>query len=215
MANDREEMRLRLYACAEHIAVLGPGDRFVVWVQGCARRCVGCIAEDAQSFEGGEVAETDALAERIVGSGADGVTFSGGEPMLQAAALLRLIRRVREKKDAGLIVYTGERYEKLLGEGTRAQRELLAETDVLIDGEYEIAKDDGKPHRGSSNQRILFLTARYEREREGYYGGGGARQTQTQLLSADCMLTVGIPDVLPRGGALGGREVFGSKRIKY
>lgn len=38
----------------------------------------------------------------------------------------------------------------------------LAEIDLLVDGAYVQELDDGRAMRGSSNQRLLFLTARYD-----------------------------------------------------
>ena len=96
------------------------------------------------------------LAERMLANPlTDGVTLSGGEPFLQAAECAALARIAREK---GLNVwtYTGYTYEKLLAEGDPARLELLAATDVLVDGPFWLAeKSYDALFRGSRNQRLI------------------------------------------------------------
>jgi anaerobic ribonucleoside-triphosphate reductase activating protein len=84
-----------------------------------------------------------------------GVTISGGEPLLQASALLPLARLIKE---AGLplAIYTGDTVEQLIERGDHAQLELLSIADVLIDGPFIAAeKSLTIPFKGSKNQRIL------------------------------------------------------------
>jgi anaerobic ribonucleoside-triphosphate reductase activating protein len=90
-----------------------------------------------------------------------GLTFSGGEPMEQAAALAELARLARAQKDLNLICFSGYRYERLVNHppnpGVVA---LLAEIDVLIDGPFIQSLNDSKGLRGSTNQRIIHLTSK-------------------------------------------------------
>ena len=155
-------MKLSVHMREPAVRTLGPGVRYALWVQGCPRRCPGCVAPEAQALDGGTELETGALAWEILLSGAEGLTISGGEPFLQAKALAGLIRTVRRKRDLGVIVYTGYLYEELLADP--AARALLEQTDLLIDGPYVKELDDGKSLRGSSNQRVIPLTERYRGE---------------------------------------------------
>lgn len=189
---------LLLYATANDVNVLGPGSRYVVWVQGCNRHCIGCATPDAQSFTGGYIRSVSELADEIKSSDLDGLTFSGGEPMLQAEALENLYRIVCEEKDVGLIVYTGYTYEDLVQFGTAAQKKLLKQTDVLIDGSYLMELDDNEAHRGSSNQRIIFLSHRYEREKIEYYDAIKNRRIQHRRMSDNQSMEIGIPEALPK-----------------
>ncbi len=142
---------------------LGPGKRFAVWVQGCMRSCHGCIAETLQPLDGGQLVKITALADEIAASGAEGLSISGGEPFLQAKGLAELIRLVRSGfPETGVIIFTGYLYEELLKDET--SRRLLDETDLLIDGAYVEELNDGGAMRGSSNQRLLYLSARYTSE---------------------------------------------------
>jgi len=87
-----------------------------------------------------------------------GVSFSGGEPFEQAPALASLATRLRAN-GRNVLVYTGYRLEFLQASGVAAVEELLAATDILIDGEYREDLRDAGGWRGSSNQRVIPLTA--------------------------------------------------------
>jgi anaerobic ribonucleoside-triphosphate reductase activating protein len=152
-------MRLNLARILPRSAVNGPGERFVVWVQGCPLACPGCWNPDTWSFARRNTREISELASKILGtSGIEGVTFSGGEPFAQARALAQLAHTVRE---AGLSVFVFSGYE--LGElVSDAHQALLDQTDVLVAGRYVEAKRvQGVPWRGSANQQVHFLTGRY------------------------------------------------------
>ena len=141
------------------VRVLGPGLRYVLWVQGCEHNCPGCIAVGAQNMEKGKPIDIDALAIEIILSKAEGLTISGGEPFLQAKELAKMLDIISSKKDMGVIVYTGYTYEVL--KRNRDSKKLLSKIDLLVDGPYIRDLDDGKSLRGSSNQRIIPLTDRY------------------------------------------------------
>lgn len=147
------DIRISWYTLTED---LGPGKRFALWVQGCKRNCKGCIAPSLRDMDGGEVMKISDLAKRIISSGAD-LTISGGEPYLQSEALCVLIDTVRTSRpQTGVICYTGNTYEDISSDP------LTSRVDLLIDGEYIEELDDGRPMRGSSNQRLIFLTDRYD-----------------------------------------------------
>jgi anaerobic ribonucleoside-triphosphate reductase activating protein len=142
--------------------VLGPGVRAVVWVQGCPFRCPGCVAPETLPFEGGTVAAVDDLAREIVElPEIEGVTVSGGEPMVQAAALCRLVDRIRDRRDLSFLSYTGYTLDSLRRRGDAAQAGLLDRLDILIDGLYVAARHTDLLWRGSDNQRVHFLGPRY------------------------------------------------------
>jgi anaerobic ribonucleoside-triphosphate reductase activating protein len=157
-----EDGVLHLARRSPRCTVLGPGIRAVLWVQGCPFRCPGCVAPETLPFAGGEAVGLDDLAAELLAlPDIEGVTFSGGEPMSQAAALCGLIDRVREKRDLSFLSYTGSTFEQLTHHGTQAQQALLRRLDVLIDGPYVASRHTDKRWRGSDNQRVLFLTQRY------------------------------------------------------
>lgn len=150
-------MKLRLHLAAAPIHTLGPYSRFGVWVQGCCRACPGCVTPDAQPLDGGYEMGSEELAAVILRyPEVEGLTISGGEPFLQSNALCDLILRVRQTAPLGVIVYTGFPFEQIRDDP------LTELCDAIIDGAYVAELDDGRSLRGSSNQRLILLTSRYE-----------------------------------------------------
>ena len=138
---------------------LGPGLRYVIWVQGCPFHCPHCETPEGRSFEPNTVIGVDELAEDIIACPEiEGITISGGEPLEQADALTELLHKVRQSRpELTVISYTGYRYEELTSENAKAY---LAELDLLIDGPYIHELNDNQGIRGSSNQRLIFLSDR-------------------------------------------------------
>ena len=85
------------------------------------------------------------------------VTFSGGDPMYQAAGFAELAREIHSRTNKDIWCYTGFTFETLINQD---QRELLEELDVLVDGPFiEALRDPDLLFRGSSNQRIIDVQA--------------------------------------------------------
>lgn len=152
-------MRLNVARTIARSAVNGPGERFVIWVQGCPLACPGCWNPDTWSFEPRDAQHVDELIQVILATpDIEGVTFTGGEPFAQAPALAEIASAVRE---AGLsvFIFTGYDLDELRAP---QQLRLLGSTDVLVAGRYEhTRRADALRWRGSSNQEIHFLTRRY------------------------------------------------------
>lgn len=152
-------MRVNLARTLAHSAVNGPGERFVVWVQGCPLACPGCWNLDTWPFERRELRSVEELAASILATeGIEGVTLTGGEPFAQAKALAELAKLIRAT-GLSVLVFTGYDLDEL----TRPeQRALLDVSDVVVAGRY-IAEQrvSGCALRGSANQRIHFLSDRY------------------------------------------------------
>lgn len=184
---------LRYSARAARCAVLGPGRRCVLWVYGCCFSCEGCIAE---GFKTGSFHETTAeeAAEWYLLQQADGLTISGGEPMLQAEPLAEMVSHIRAVRDCGVIVYTGFTHEALLkkAEADPGVRRFLGQIDLLIDGPYIRELDRNQPYRGSENQRLIPLTPRYRGEIDTYYRSACARRTEIRV-SEEQTLMIGVP----------------------
>ncbi len=108
------------------------------------------------------------LAEEVLRvDGIEGVTVSGGEPMLQAKNLAKFVRLVRAKRAATVVCYAGFTLEGLRARKDKDVSAFLAEIDVLIDGPYVEELNDNKGWRGSTNQAVHFLAGVYrDRERE-------------------------------------------------
>ena len=144
----------------------GEGIRCSLYVSGCPFQCEGCWNESIWNFRAGQP-YTRELEDRIISdlskTYVQGMTFLGGEPMLNTPVLLPLARRIREEfgTTRDIWCWTGYTWEELMRTGETADKlELLSLTDVLVDGRYiESQKDLLLQFRGSSNQRIIDVPA--------------------------------------------------------
>jgi anaerobic ribonucleoside-triphosphate reductase activating protein len=89
--------KMRLHSKLESSAANGPGNRAVIWFQGCTLACPGCHNPETHSFDVAEtpINEVENWLDRLNYTGIEGVTFSGGEPMQHLYELRRLCRFVR------------------------------------------------------------------------------------------------------------------------
>lgn len=157
---DRSKI-LNIASFSTQTRALGPGLRAVVWVQGCPFHCRGCIAPEWISFQPAMQITPRELVDRLLVADISGLTFSGGEPMEQAAGLAEVARLVKDRREVDIISFTGHRYEQLLRNPPNpGVPELLAQVDVLIDGPFIQALNDGVGLRGSANQRVIHLTSK-------------------------------------------------------
>lgn len=146
---------LDLSGIVEDSIVDGPGIRTTVFCQGCPHHCEGCHNPETWEFGCGTRMDEERILEIIKSNPlCRGVTFSGGEPFAQAAGFAKLAKLL---KAAGYEVasYSGYTFEQLL-KGSTAQRELLEQIDILIDGPFLMGEKSLElVFRGSRNQRIL------------------------------------------------------------
>ncbi len=150
--------KLRIAGIEPESIVDGPGIRLTVFVQGCPHHCPGCHNPETHDFSGGHFITVEEILKMIDDNELlNGVTFSGGEPMEQAAQLVPLAREIKER-GLDLTIFTGYRYEKLL-EKTKenpAIFELLTFADLLVDGPFILAERSlDLKFCGSKNQRLI------------------------------------------------------------
>jgi len=141
----------------------GPGIRVVIFVQGCNVGCKNCHNPESWDMSGGtEYTVKDLLREikkpRPGRKKVRGMTFSGGEPSMQATELAQVAEAVK-KLGWDIVTYTGHTYEKLAAqEDNDGLQSLLNLTDYLIDGPYMHGKRTLElKFRGSDNQRIINM----------------------------------------------------------
>ena len=155
--------RIQLAAFLERSLANGPGLRAVVWLQGCHRRCPGCFNPGMLDFAGGSATTVVAVAERILAvDDIEGVTFSGGEPLEQAAELALLAELLREK-GLNVVLFTGYSGAELAALAAPGQRRLLATVDLAVAGAYRQDLPSQRYLCGSDNQEVLFLSERLRR----------------------------------------------------
>ena len=81
----------------------GPGIRSVIFFSGCPLRCLFCHNPESRPCGYGERVCAEELVEKVkrfkpyFKRGGGGVTFSGGEPLLQREFLIDLLRRMRDE----------------------------------------------------------------------------------------------------------------------
>lgn len=157
----RPEQQIRLASMIEESIVDGPGMRFVLFTQGCPHRCPGCHNPQTHALNGGTMVSFERVLERYDRQPhVRGITFSGGEPFLQAGLLAKVAEAVHQR-GGDVVVYTGHQLERLqeLAKGNAGILALLGETDLLIDGRFVQEKRCLEaPFVGSSNQRLLALS---------------------------------------------------------
>ncbi len=148
----------------------GEGIRCSLYVSGCPFHCEECYNTSIWDFQAG-YEYNDRLEAQIMDDLSlpyvQGITFLGGEPLLNTGVLLPLARKIRERfghtKD--IWCWTGYTWEELMREGESADKlELLEQIDVLVDGRYiKELHDSLLQFRGSSNQRIIDVPQSFAR----------------------------------------------------
>lgn len=151
---------MKIYGLVQDSIVDGPGFRFVCFTQGCPHHCPGCHNPDSHDPHGGtEMTTDDVLAQMLSNPLTDGLTLSGGEPFAQAEDCLTLAHAAHAK-NLNVWSYSGWTFEHLLSNGTDAQKALLRELDVLVDGPYlQEERSLTLNWRGSRNQRVIDVRA--------------------------------------------------------
>lgn len=147
----------------------GEGVRNSLYVSGCPFHCRECFNSSIWDFQAGhEYTQKleDTIIQDLSQSWVQGITFLGGEPLLNTPVLLPLARRIRQEfghtKD--IWCWTGYTWEELMRPGETVDKlALLSLIDVLVDGRYIAELHDSLlQFRGSSNQRILDVPASLE-----------------------------------------------------
>ena len=151
-------MKLRLFGTSIESITDGPGIRYAVFAQGCPHQCPDCHNPESHDFTGGYETDTMLIWNEIKNNPLlDGVTFSGGEPFMQAEEFCELADLIKTK-GLNIICYSGYTLEELIEQSAYRPgwRDLLKKIDILIDGRFESSqKSYNLRFRGSKNQRAI------------------------------------------------------------
>ena len=153
---------LNLHSFEPISEIYGPGKRFVIWTQGCNLACKGCWNMETWSFKENLLFSSSKLLNLILNYKDDieGITILGGEPLLQKESLFDFIKLVKKETDLSIMLYTG--FEK--DQFTFLDKKIISKIDILIAGRYIKEKRDiFLTWRGSSNQKIEFITDKYNK----------------------------------------------------
>ena len=152
---------MRLSGITPESLVDGPGLRYVIFTQGCMHQCPNCHNPDSWDINAGREFTVKEIIRRLKRQKKTirGITFSGGEPFLQAGELAQVAAAAR-LTGWDTVTYTGFTYEELteLAKIDSGIPELLSASDILIDGRYiQKKRNTSLLFRGSSNQRIIDM----------------------------------------------------------
>lgn len=158
------ERTLNIANILQNSRVSGPGLRDLIWVQGCSIGCKGCFNEHLWSYTPKFIVPVVSLIEKFTSRTGhiEGITLLGGEPTEQAPALAYFLKEI-QNLGLSTVIYTGRTFEYHLKSRNPWVLKMLEHTDILIDGPYvETLNTQRLLWRGSTNQRILFLSRRYD-----------------------------------------------------
>ena len=153
---------IRIAGVVSDSIVDGPGLRLSIFVQGCPHHCEGCQNPETHDFEGGIEFDTEDFISRVRDEIIHnpilaGVTLTGGEPIAQVSAVLKVAEAVREL-GKNVVLFTGYTYEELLKMSVDEPdiKKLLALCMLLVDGRFILEQKSLQlKFRGSSNQRLI------------------------------------------------------------
>ena len=178
-------MNIRGYCLSK---VNGPGNRFVLWTQGCSKGCSECFNPETWSTNVYKELSPLQLFEIIKNFEVDGVTISGGDPLEQEDELLELLMLISTiRLSKGVILFSGFTRAEISSNIIREQ--CLKYIDVLIDGRYEKNLKVDFSLRGSSNQEFYFFSNKILSD-ELYFD----QEIEISSLEGDIMMT-GFPKV--------------------
>lgn len=178
----------------------GPGRRAVLWVQGCNKRCRGCCNPGYLQFVESELVSASSVLDWLENAhhahDLEGVTFLGGEPMLQAQGLA-VVAQGAQLLGLSVMVFSGYTKNELDMLQLPGSNQLLRNTDVLVDGPYE----ENLPERsrrwaGSTNQQFHYLTGRYDSQIES--SGEVERVLEVRLRTDGVVFVNGWPEKVLR-----------------
>ncbi|MDW7680727.1 MAG: 4Fe-4S single cluster domain-containing protein [bacterium] len=155
---------LNLHAILPRSRANGPGVRMAVWFQGCTLACPGCFNPKTHALALNRLVTVEALLQKIIEADGEieGITISGGEPLLQSEGLYCLLAGVRRHTDLSIILFSGFSFEEI--QNMLLGNKILAFVDVLIAGRYQHEKRLGLNLLGSTNQTIHLFSQRYSKQ---------------------------------------------------
>src|SRR5271157_1594612 len=147
-------MKLKANHILESSKVQGPGERMIIWVQGCSIHCPGCNNKDTWAIDGGEETEVKELIDRVLVSKSEGLTISGGEPLDQLDPVLELVKGVFSFKNVFLC--SGYTFQNI----KLNKKQILSFIDIICSGPFDQTQKCQSEWKGSSNQEVIYLTER-------------------------------------------------------
>lgn len=135
----------------------GPGIRYVIFTQGCPFRCAYCHNPDTWNINNGTDRSVDELLEDVVRYKRyiEGITVSGGEPMLQMDFLTELFKKTKALGLTTCLDTSGSVFDKSNPELMSKIDEMLKYCDLVM---LDIKHIDEEKHidlTGKTNKNVL------------------------------------------------------------
>ncbi len=148
----------RIHSIESMGLVDGPGIRAVIFFQGCKLRCAYCHNPDTWNLKDGKEVTTDDIMKKIIRfkpyfqRSGGGVTFSGGDPLVQPKFLLELLKKCKENG-----IHTAI---DTAGYGNGEYDEILKYTDLVLLDIKHINSDSYVSLTGRGTKDVnIFLAA--------------------------------------------------------
>lgn len=144
-----------IYDNNEHL--YGPGERLLLFCQGCSIRCLGCSNQHMWEFGKGKNITVEELV--VLCKNVEGITLLGGEPLDQSDELEKIISTLK-KRSKTVILFTGYRRKELK---KPSQKKVWELSDLVVSGRFVKSKRNiYLQFRGSTNQRVYRHKGKYK-----------------------------------------------------
>lgn len=131
-----------------HSRINGPGNRLVIWVQGCKFNCKGCFNPETHPYTKEHLIDVVDLAKMInEDTQIEGITISGGEPLDYPKQIQSLLSCLEHRITT--IIYSGYHYEDVVSDEDLMK--VVKRADLSIIGRY----DSSLPHPYLGKRFIL------------------------------------------------------------
>lgn len=138
----------------------GPGIRFVVFLKGCPLRCQYCHNPDTWNMAGAREMTDDEIVKNVLKYRSyygdnGGMTFSGGEPLMQIEFVTEVFKKLKQYSIHTCVDTSGFTFDPDDEESVRKHEELIKYTDLVL---LDIKHIDSNQHRlitGQGNERTL------------------------------------------------------------
>ena len=131
-----------------HSRINGPGNRLVIWVQGCKFNCKGCFNPETHPYTKEHLVDVVDLAKMInEDAQIEGITISGGEPLDYPKQIQSLLSNLEHRITT--VIYSGYHYEDVVSDEDLMK--VVKCADLSIIGRY----DSSLPHPYLGKRFIL------------------------------------------------------------
>lgn len=160
-------MEGRIHSIETFGTVDGPGIRYVIFTQGCDYRCLYCHNPDTWLCNAGTIYSVDSIVEDIskYTRYIEGITVSGGEPLLQIDFLIELFKKVKSLGLTTCLDTSGSIYDINNEIIMQKLEKLLSLCDLILLDLKHIDNDKHIALTGKTNTNVLEF-AKYLADRD-------------------------------------------------